>query len=369
MPRLKRRIEALQAGMRPAGLDAVVFADRENCIYYLGTPDIECLALVVPPEGDPTVCCLWQDAAALRAGTGLDSLLAYRFPEANLGATIVKAVRRLGKPAPRIGFHKYFVEFGIFTALREAFADMEFLPAMELTYRVRSVKDPEELALLETACSFLEPGMAAAVAAVRPGRTEAQVLAEAEYAMRRAGSEGSTFRMQVLTQARQLLPHARAGQNVLGDNEPVVVHLGASYRGYAAKMCRTVFLGEPAAESMRIHDVLRTAQERAVAALVPGRTAGDVFDAARSVIEEQGYGAFFLDHIGYGVGVRQSEFHPVIGKGLDHAIRADMVVALLLPTIAKPGVGGPRLTDMIHVTDRGGRFMTAYDRGIIRKAA
>lgn len=37
-----------------------------------------------------------------------------------------------------------------------------------------------------------------------------------------------------------------------------------------------------------------------------------------------------------------------------------MVVDLLLPTIYYPGIGGPRITDVICVTDSGTQFLTDY---------
>lgn len=366
-PQLVRRIEALQAEMERCGLDAVVFADRENCIYYLGATDIECAAVVVPATGEPLICCLWLDAPYVSACTGVSGLLAYRYPESSLAATIVQALRQLGGGALRVGFHKYFVEFSIFDALRTAFPGMEFHPAMELTYRVRSVKDADELALIAQACAFVDIGMEAAVEALRPGLTEVQVLAEAEYAMRKAGSEGATFRMQVLNHGKQLLAHPYASQDVITGDQPVVIHLGASCRGYAAKMCRTVMLGRVQDETLHIYDALLTAQDKAVAALVPGRTAAQIYDVVDASLSAQGYGGLFLDHLGYGVGIRQSEFYPILGKNIGHVLERDMVVDLLLPTIFKRGAGGPRVTDMVHVTETGGRYMTAFRRGCIMK--
>jgi Xaa-Pro dipeptidase len=364
-PHLARRVAALQAEMVKEGLDAVVFADRENLIYYAGTTDIECMAAVIPAAGDPILCCLWLDAPYVRERSGCAHLLAYRYPASTIGQTIVAAMQELGLSAPRVGFHKYFVEFAVFDALRQAFPGMDFCPAMGLTYRVRAVKDDDELALIAKACSFLSVGMAAAVEAVRPGTTEVAVLAEADYAMRKAGSEGATFRMQVLTHAKQLLAHPYAADVTIEADQPVVIHLGASCQGYAAKMCRTVALGRIPKETRRIHQVLATAQDIAVAALRPGVVAADVYAAAHAYVEEEGYGNAFLDHIGYGVGIRQSEFHPIIGKGVDHRIEANMVVDLLLPTILKPKVGGPRLTDMIRVGAAGGLFMTDFPRALI----
>lgn len=87
--------------------------------------------------------------------------------------------------------------------------------------------------------------------------------------MGKAGSQGSPFRMQVLTHSRQMQKHPYAGAALLEDNAPVVIHLGASVEGYTAKMCRTVFLGTPPEACVEIYRVLRRAQETAVARLRP----------------------------------------------------------------------------------------------------
>jgi Xaa-Pro dipeptidase len=364
---LARRIAALQSEMAGAGLDAIVFADRENLIYYAGTTEIECMAAVIPATGDPILCCLWLDAPYIRECSGSENLLSYRFPSSNIGQTIVSAMQMLGLKAPRVGFHKYFVEFGIFDAIRQAFPKMEFRAAMDLTYRVRAIKDETELASMQKASDFLSVGMEAAVAAVRPGVTEIDVLAEADYAMRKAGSEGATFRMQVLTHAKQMQAHAYAGDVVIENDQPVVIHLGASCRGYAAKMCRTVALGAIPDETRHIYEVLKVAQEMAVAALVPGVCVAEIYELVHACVAKHGYGGMILDQIGHSVGIRQSEFFPVIGKGLPHVIAKDMVVDLLLPTIFKPGVGGPRITDMIRVAESGGTFMTRFPRDLIER--
>ena len=77
--------------------------------------------------------------------------------------------------------------------------------------------------------------MDAALSVVRAGISERDVLVEAEYAMGKAGSQGSPFRMQVLTHSRQMQKHPYAGAALLEDNAPVVIHLGASVEGYTAK--------------------------------------------------------------------------------------------------------------------------------------
>ncbi len=116
-----------------------------------------------------------------------------------------------------------------------------------------------------------------------------------------------------------------------------------------------------------IYDLLLRAQGEAISALRPGATSGEVDEAARKVVEEAGYGNSFLDTIGYGVGLRQSEFYPIIGRGRSEVMEVGMVVDLLLPTIYRKGVGGPRVTDVVLVGEQRNEILTDYSRQLIRK--
>ena len=54
---------------------------------------------------------------------------------------------------------------------------------------LRIVKDDEEIEHIRAAAKVAAAGMKAAVKAVRPGRTESQIAAEAEHTMRQAGAQ------------------------------------------------------------------------------------------------------------------------------------------------------------------------------------
>lgn len=88
-------------------------------------------------------------------------------------------------------------------------------------------------------------------------------------------------------------------------------------------------------------------------ALRPGVVSADVYDRVYRLIHEHGYAKMFMDQIGYGVGIRQSEFYPILGKGLPHELKENMVVDVLLPTIYKPHTGGPRITDTVLIKKDG----------------
>lgn len=235
-------------------------------------------------------------------------------------------------------------------------------------YELRSVKDAGEIEKMRLAGETLSAGMQAAIECVKPGMMEVEVLAEAEHAMTKAGSQGSPFRMQVLTHSRQMHKHPYASRARLEDNAPVVIHLGASCEGYVAKMCRTVFLGTPDPETVRIYEVLKNAQKVAVEALRPGVTCGEIYNKAAEYVASEGYEKYWvMHHIGYGVGIRQSEFYPIIAKGSPTVLEGNMVVDLLLPSIYVPKLGGPRITDTVLIKNDGVEYLTKFPAGPVFK--
>lgn len=363
--RYANRILKAQEAMRQAGLDVLVVTNRENLIYFTGLTQIECLAVLIPGEGEACAIALWLDAEYVRDYSGLRTS-AYFFPRQSLGPMLVKQIDKFGFKEPCLGFERYFVDFAVYEALRGAFPEKSFRGASDLFYRLRSVKEPKEIESIRRAAHAACKGMAAAMEAIRPGVSELDILAEAEYAMLRAGSWGPSFRPQVVSGERALLAHPTASSKLVRTGEAVVVHLGATCEGYCAKMARTAALGDIPPGQAAVHELLKKALESAEDAMRPGATSGDVDAAARKVIEEAGFGNSYLESVGYGVGLRQSEFYPVIGRGRTEVIEAGMVVDLLLPTIYRKGIGGPRITDVIHVGEAENEVLTGYPRDLVR---
>jgi Xaa-Pro aminopeptidase len=364
--RFTNRFPRAQKMMAEANLDLLLIVNRENLIYFTGVTQIECLAVLIPRTGEPCAIALWLDAGYVGKESGLPCH-GYLFPKETLVTKIIERIRAYGLSKPRIGFERYFVDFAVYDGLRQVFSQDEFIGAADLLYRLRAVKEPQEIENLRQAADAVCKGMDAAVKAVHPGVSELDVLAEAEYAMLKAGSGGSSFRPQVVSGERALLAHPTASRKKIASGEAVVIHLGSTYEGYCAKMCRTVALGDIPKKQEEVYDLLLKAQEESIAALRPGATSAEVDAAARKIIEAAGYGNSFLDTIGYGVGLRQSEFYPIIGKGRTEVIEAGMVVDLLLPTIYQKNIGGPRITDVILVGEQKNEILTGYNRQMIKK--
>lgn len=363
--RFANRFAQTQKLMAEKKVDFLLITNRENLIYFTGLTQIECMAIIIARSGEPTAVTLHLDSNYVEQESGLTTC-GYLFPQETLVDKIVEIIERYGLQEPRIGFERYFVDYALYDGLRRNFSEKNFVGAGDILYRVRSIKEHQEVELMRKAAFAVCKGMEAAIKNVRPGITELDVLAEAEYAMLKAGSSGSSFRPQVVSGERSLLTHPCASNKIINEGEIVVIHLGATYQGYCAKMCRTVAVGEIPSDKEQVYNILAKAQECALAALRPGTTANEVDAAARAVIEEAGFGDYYLDVVGYGVGIRQSEFYPIIGRGRTDIIEVGMVVDLLLPTIYRADIGGPRVTDVIYIGEDKNEILTKYPRDLAK---
>ncbi len=79
-------------------------------------------------------------------------------------------------------------------------------------------------------------------------------------------------------------------------------------------MTRTVQLGEVDDDKIEIYNILKEAQKSAMEKVRPGMTAGELYAVAEEVVNHSKYPKTLIYSIGHGVGIRQSEFYPIIAK-------------------------------------------------------
>ncbi len=360
-----RRIQKLQEIMAEKGIDIGLVFDRENLIYFGDIEQVECMVIIIPQEGKPVGITLWLDMEYARDNCCLEDVRAYVFPRQSLAGSIIEVIQEMGYHDPVIGFERYFVSFGVFDQLRNAFDAAKFVSLAEDIYKLRAVKTAEEIELIKKASRAVCAGMEAAVRVLKPGLKELDIAAEAEYAAMKAGSQGTPFRPQVVSGLRTLTTHPFATEKVIENGEIMLIHIGAKCGGYIAKMCRTAVIGDVPEEQKNIYQIIKQSQIEAIGKLRPGVPVRDVCFAAGEVVEKAGYSKHFLSVIGYGVGLRQSEFYPVIAVNSDAVLEENMVVDVLLPSIYKKGVGGARITDTILITASEPEILTDYSNDLI----
>jgi Xaa-Pro aminopeptidase len=231
-----------------------------------------------------------------------------------------------------------------------------FVAVGPLVARMREVKDSDEIAKMRAAarvgCELFD-GM---LTYLEAGLTETEVAAGLEYAARMAGAEGMSFDTIVASGERSALPHGRATAAKLPKRGFVTLDFGVILDGYCSDMTRTVHMGKAMPGERDVYDAVLEAQEAAVAAVAPGVTAGEVDEAARSVLRRVKLDQYFSHSTGHGVGLEIHE-GPRLAAKQKQVLEQGMVITIE-PGVYMPGRFGLRIEDMVLVTGRGGEILT-----------
>jgi Xaa-Pro dipeptidase len=228
---------------------------------------------------------------------------------------------------------------------------------------LRKVKDEKEIKLLRKAAELASEGMRVAYETVAPGVKEYEVAAEVEYAMRKLGSDGTAFETIVASGPCSAFPHGGCSDKEIHEGDLVVVDLGATYKLYRSDMTRTLVAGKPSEKQKELYQIVKEAQKKAFDAIKPNVKAKDVDAVARKIIEDAGYGKYFVHNLGHGVGLEVHE-PPTLGPDSAETLAVGNVVTDE-PGIYLVGYGGVRIEDTVLVQKNGAEKLTngAYTLG------
>jgi Xaa-Pro aminopeptidase len=294
-----------------------------------------------------------EQAAAETAGTGID----LQKQAEQIWESVAKLLpTHTGSPA-RWGFESDHLVERDYRFLAGQVGAERLVPKEGLPGRLRMVKSPAEIELIAKATAITDRAWERLLPEIKPGRREEELAALFEFFQREEGASAASFPTLVASGPRSAMPHGAAGSRVLCPGDLVVVDGGAVYAGYCSDFTRTVVVGaEPGAEQEKIYRLVREAQERALAGLKPGMTAGEADALAREVLEKAGYGRHFGHGLGHGVGLAVHEA-PRLSPGQETVLEPGMVVTVE-PGIYLPDWGGVRVEDLVVITGEGCRVLT-----------
>ncbi len=230
---------------------------------------------------------------------------------------------------------------------------------------IRAIKDEQEIALMRESAAIADAVMGQVAPLVVAGVSEIELQAEVDLRIRRLGSPGPSFDTGVFGMGPALVRDAsvRVSTDVLGPQTGVSFDFGAITRGYCSDFGRTVHIGEPSDEYVRVHDVVMAAQEAGRRAAVPGATGGQVHRAARAVIEEAGYGDWFRHRVGHCIGLDVHEA-PFLSDEDETPLRPGMLFTIE-PSVFWPGRLGVRVEDVFLLTEHGAEPINEFPRDLL----
>lgn len=228
---------------------------------------------------------------------------------------------------------------------------------------LRSRKDEEELALMREASRMVDEVVRKLHGFIRPGMTERRIAKQIPEFFEEAGSDGVSFNPIVASGPNGSMPHYGGDQRVIEENDVIILDLGGRHKSYCSDTTRTFFVGEPTEEQRKVYEIVRLAQAAGEAAVQPGVTGQEVDRAARKVIVDAGYGDFFFNRVGHGIGLAVHE-SPYIIEGNDKPLEPGNVFSVE-PGIYLPGKFGIRIENIVAVRPDGtGEALNHFPRDI-----
>ena len=262
----------------------------------------------------------------------------------------------------KIGFESHQMTVATYKQITDALRDIpsderpNLMATTGIVEGLRTVKDQEELGLLQRAIDVADAAMEAVSPTIQPNETEREVAWRLEKAMRELGADSLSFDTIVAAGPSGAMPHHSPSDRAIAPGEPIVIDMGAKVGGYCSDITRTICIGPPDETFRKVYDIVLGAQLTAIATVRSGMSGGDADDLSRVVIAEAGYGENFGHSLGHGVGLVIHEF-PRVGPKSNHTLEEGMLFTIE-PGIYLSGWGGVRIEDVVLLEKDGARVLS-----------
>lgn len=269
----------------------------------------------------------------------------------------------ISKHSPQtIGFEERYLTYGEYVYYSGAL-QAQLQPYQKAISAFREVKEAWELDRMRKAQEITDKTFADMCKIIKPGMTEKELAAELIYRLSKNGADGPAFDPIVITGAKTSMPHGVPEDKVVCEGDFVTMDFGASYRGYCADMTRTVAVGYVTDEMEKVYNIVLEAQAAGLAATKAGVLGKDIDGAARKVIADAGYGAYFGHGYGHGLGI---EVHETPSAGAGSAVPMPVgAVCSAEPGIYLPDKFGVRIEDAVIITEDGYENLTHSPKHLI----
>jgi Xaa-Pro aminopeptidase len=333
---MNNRLKNMRKLLVQNSVDAVLVTQAENRRYLSGFDGSAGYLLITEQKAILATDFRYTEQASEQAPdfeiTRIKGKVSEWFPDLVAGA----GVKKLGFEADDISYNAY-------KQYSDALAEIEIVPVSGVVEKLRAVKEPEEIEYIEKAVAIADAAYNKVSNEIKAGMTEKQVAWEMEKSLRENGSEAVPFEIIVASGPNAALPHHRPTDRVINGGEPVLIDMGAKYKGYASDLSRTIYLGAPDDRFIDIYKTVLDAQEAAESIIKSGMTVHQADSAAREVIEKAGYGELFGHSLGHGVGLAEHEL-PHLSPNAGGTLENGMVYTVE-PGIYLSGWGGVRIED------------------------
>lgn len=357
-----RRLDRARQLTREAGGTVLIATSgATNFVYLVGSDygrSERLVALVLPVDGPATLIAPAFEVERVRRGSHIGVPVRGWEEQEDPFALTRDVVRETAGATGGAGQTVVVVEpktdYWTATALGRQLPDARLVDGSGVFEQLRLVKSPEEITRMRRAIEITEDAIAATFDRIEAGmrdRDVAKIVAD-EHAKRGVSGGGL-----VQFGAQSALPHGGTTGAKLAPQTVVLIDAGCDFQGYSSDITRTRWFGDAPSQRFReVYNLVRDAQDAAMARVRPGVPAQEIDRAARAVITKGGYGQYFTHRLGHGMGMDGHEPTYMV-EGNTRPLAPGFVFSVE-PGIYMPGIWGVRLEDDYMCTESGGELLS-----------
>lgn len=341
---MKQRCDKLLSMLAEKNIDSAIITSAVNRRYFSGFTGSNGV-VIITPKG----CVLLTDFRyTIQANQQCAGVCEVRQVNRGIGAEDVSAVLK-EFTASRVAFEDSAITVQEFEGYKNM--PFELVPASGIINSCRIVKDAVEIANMQKAQNVADAAFAEVLKHIKRGMTEIELRNELDYLIRRNGGDDNSFDTIIGSGPNGALCHAYPGERKIQDGDLIVMDFGAKVNGYCSDMTRTIAIGKPADELLKIYDIVLQAQLKCLSVLKPNMVASELDLTARNFISEHGYGDCFGHSLGHGFGLEIHENPYANTRSTELLVPGSTIT--VEPGIYIEGLGGVRIEDCCVLTEDG----------------
>lgn len=355
-------INKVQDFLSERGIDAALVTNPDNIFYltkFRSDPHERLLGVVVFKDHAPFIICPSMEVADVQAIGWTHDIIGYKDTD-NAFEFLDQAITKHVPELSLLAIEKEHLTVDRFEILQERFPALLFANLDNELATYRLIKDDTELEHLRKAAELADYAIEVGCNEIAEGKTELEIVQAVEQAVKQKGAEKMSFDTIIISGKKTASPHGIPGSRKIEKGDFILFDLGVVYKGYCSDITRTIAFGEPTEEKRKIYETVQRAQQAAIDVVRPGTLAKEVDLAARSVIEEAGYGELFPHRIGHGLGISVHEY-PSLTATSTLPLKEGMVFTIE-PGIYDPNITGVRIEDDVLVTKDGVEVLTKFPK-------
>jgi Xaa-Pro dipeptidase len=177
----------------------------------------------------------------------------------------------------------------------------------ELITKLRVIKSNEEIVYVKKAAELADQALDEAWKFTKAGASESKILAEMQRIIFEGGGDYPANEFIIGSGQNALLCRYQAEKRVLSKTDQLSIEWAGAFKHYHSAMFRTILVGKANPKHIKMHEACVEALSNCKKNLIPGKTAGDVFDIHAKTFDNLGFNKARMNACGYSLG---STFSP-----------------------------------------------------------